>query len=556
MRIVLKRIAELVTAAGHRRPAAGRRQAEAGIVRDAFLVVEGGRVRAFGPMAHYQPELDRDAEVVDARGLTVTPGFVDAHTHACFAGWRAEEFARRLQGVPYEEILAAGGGILETVRRTRAVSREYLAARTRAFLDAFLEAGTTTVEVKSGYGLDPAHERKQLEAIAAAAEGHVVTVIPTFLGAHAVPPEYRGRRGAYVALVCDAMLPEVAGAGLARFCDVFCDQGAFTVDEARRILRRAAELGLGLKLHADELQPVGAAGLAAELGAASADHLLRASDADLLRMAQAGVIAVLLPGTAFCLRKPFARARDMIDRIGLPVALGSDFNPGSCPIYDMRLILALACLGMGLTPAEALVAATVNAAHALGVADRLGSLEPGKQADFLVWDCPSHVHLVYRIGAPLLRHVYVAGRRVAGRPDARGVARGVLAVPAALVRFCELWNEGRYFEGHEVLEEAWRASGSPFYHGLILLAAGRVKVQRGNPAGALRNFRKAMAYLEPLPSPYLGLDLEALRAHARECMRLLERAGDGARAWRLPTLRLLPEGSRVRGDEPELRAPA
>lgn len=411
---VFRDIAELVTVSGHQGPAAGPRQAEIGLIRDAYLAVGAdGRVLEAGPMADL-PRFDGPVETIDCSGCTVTPGFVDPHTHAVFGGWRADEFVLRLGGARYEEILAAGGGILDTMRTTRAASEDELYARSRRFLDEMLAAGTTTVEIKSGYGLDVETELRRLRVARRLDAGHPVDVVATFLGAHAVPPEFAGRAGDYVEFVIAQVLPRVAQEGLARFCDVFCERGVFDVDQSRRLLQEARRHGLLPRLHADEIEPLGGAALAAEVGAVSADHLLQAGDAGLEAMARAGVIAVLLPGTAFCLRKPYARAREMIDRFHLPVALASDFNPGSCPIQDMRLVMSLACLHMGMSPAEALLAATWNAACVLGVADRCGSLERGKDADLVVWDAPSHTHLVYRIGTPLARRVYKRGRHVAG----------------------------------------------------------------------------------------------------------------------------------------------
>jgi len=356
----------------------------------------------------------------------VMPGFVDAHTHAVFAGERAGEFEQRLAGASYLEIMAAGGGIMSTVRATRAASLEQLIAESRPRLDAMLAHGTTTAEVKTGYGLNTADELKMLSAIRRLNEEHPLDLIPTFLGAHAVPSEYAGRADEYVDLIIQEMLPAVSDQGSAVgspqsaicnlqsaiFCDVFCEEGAFTLAQSRRILEAAKRLGLGLKIHADEFTALGGAALAAELGATSADHLAATPEEDLRRLAAAGTIAVLLPGTTFGLGQThYADARRMVER-GVPVALGSDLNPGTCWCESMPFIIALACRYLRLTPAEAIVAATLNAAYASGVGDRVGSLEVGKQADIIILALPDYRHLAYRFGSNPVQTVIKAGRVV------------------------------------------------------------------------------------------------------------------------------------------------
>jgi len=368
-------------------------------------------------------ELEPGAAVVDAAGGTVLPGLVDPHTHALFAGWRADEFRLRLRGVAYLEILEAGGGILSTVRATRAAPADELARLLEERLRAMLLCGVTTAEVKSGYGLSWPDEHKLLAVIARVAQTQPIEIVPTFLGAHAVPPEYRGNADGYVEHIVRVMLPEVARQGLARFVDVFCDQGVFSLEQTRRILATARELGLGVRLHADELAPLGGAELAAELGAASADHLLRSRPEGWKRMAEAGVVAVLLPGTALFLGKPYAPARDMI-QAGVPVALATDFNPGTCPIASLPLVMGLACVGMGLEPEEVVVAVTANAAWALGRGEDLGSLEEGKQADLVVFGVPGYEHIPYRMGGAPVTWVIKKGKVVVREGQVLALQRG------------------------------------------------------------------------------------------------------------------------------------
>ena len=365
-------------------------------------------------------ELDQAVELrpggitIDASGRTVLPGFVDAHTHLPFAGWREREFDERLRGATYSEIAARGGGILSTVERTRAMPLDELTAHVLRRLDGMLALGTTTVEAKSGYGLSLPDELKQLTALREAAARHTVQVVPTFLGAHTIPAELRARREEYVTLLIERMLPEVAASGLARFADAFVDQHAFRIDEARRVLTAAREHGLGIRLHADQLADDGAAMLAAELGATSADHLEFASPAGIEALARAGTCGVLLPAATFFLmmdRKPPGRA--LIDA-GVPVVVATDFNPGSCPTESMGAALWFACLTARLTVDEAITASTLNAAQALGLAARVGSLEPGKRADLVVHDVPNRYHLVYRFGVPRVAHVVAGGRLVQG----------------------------------------------------------------------------------------------------------------------------------------------
>jgi imidazolonepropionase len=405
--------AELITAPPGSKPLVGLDLDRPLLIQDAAVAVVGERVAAIGTTADVleaYPEREA-ARVLDARGRLVAPGFVDAHTHLPFAGTREMEFDARARGESYEAIAARGGGIRASVRQLRAIDEDALAERVARRLDTLLHQGITTVEAKSGYGLSTESELKQLRAVKLAGERSPVEIVPTFLGAHEIPDEYRDHRAAYVELLTREMIPEVATMGLARFCDVFCDRGVYTVEESRSILVAGKGHGLLPKLHADELADVGAAALAAEVGAISADHLLHASDAGLDAMAQAGVIAVLLPGTAFTLGLPYARARAMVER-GLAVALATDFNPGSTMSSSMSLALTLAVTQMKLSPAEAWMAATANAASAIGEGARLGRIQPGFQADFCLFDASDYRHIPYHYGHEHLHAVVKRGRVV------------------------------------------------------------------------------------------------------------------------------------------------
>ncbi len=408
-------IAELATPQGSRARVAGD-LGRLAVVHDAAVACRDGSIVFVGPEAEYRARvklLDAGREL-DAAAGTVLPGFVDAHTHLPFAGWRETEFDERLRGATYQEIAARGGGILSTVEAVRASDAESLRRRVRSRLDAMLALGTTTVEAKSGYGLTLTDELKQLEALRDASREHPVDVVPTFLGAHTVPREHRGSRERYVREVIERMLPEVVERGLAEYADVFVDAHAFTLDEGRRVLLAARERGLGVRVHADQLADDGAAALAAELGAASADHLEYASAAGIEALARAGTCGVLLPAATFflmCERRP--PGRQLVDA-GVPVVVATDFNPGSCPTESMGAALWFACLTAGLTVDEAIAAATLNAAHSLGRADRTGSIEVGKRADLVVHDVPNRYHLVYRFGVPRIRAVVAGGRVVAG----------------------------------------------------------------------------------------------------------------------------------------------
>jgi imidazolonepropionase len=377
---------------------------------DAAVAAVDGSVAAVGPTDEvtraYPPE--NATVAVDAAGRSVVPGFVDSHTHALFAGDRADEFEAKLRGRSYQEILAEGGGILRTVRATREADAPTLLGNLLGHLDTMLAHGTTTVEVKSGYGLDAETELRMLDVVAAADARHPVDVVPTFMGAHAVP------EGAdpddYVERVVDEQLPAVAEQGVAEFCDVFCEEGVFSVAQSRRVLEAGRERGLTPKVHAEEFTRLGGAELAAEVGAASADHLLHATDADAAALADAGVTPVLLPGTAFSLGESYADLRGLVDA-GAPVAVATDFNP-NCYSQSMPFAVALACVGMGATPAEALVAATRNGALALDRPGGLGTLREGAPADLLVLDAPSHVHVPYNFAVNVVDTVLKAGEVV------------------------------------------------------------------------------------------------------------------------------------------------
>jgi imidazolonepropionase len=381
----------------------------------AGLAIDGERIVAVGPdaelAARFQPR-----SRVDARGGLCLPGFVDAHTHPVFVGTRADEFELRTRGASYAEIAAAGGGIQASVRGVRASSKEELLALLCMRLDRFLELGTTTVEAKSGYGLSLEDERKSLEVIAAANRRHPVDLVPTFLGAHAVPAEHRGRRGDYVRLVIEEMLPRVAADGLAEYCDVFTEAGAFDLAETRAIATAARDLGLGVRLHVDQLSPLGGAELAAELGAASADHLEFVSDAGIAALAAAGVAPVLCPLVPLYLRvEQEAPARRMI-AAGLGVVLATDFNPGSCPLQSMPEVLTWAALRYRMSAAEVLTAATLNAAASLGRAADRGTLEVGKRADVVIADVADERQLVAELGRNPVQCVIKSGRVAWQRP--------------------------------------------------------------------------------------------------------------------------------------------
>jgi imidazolonepropionase len=411
--LIIKNASALVTCSGFMAKK-GREMSELGIIADGAVVIEQGRISRVGTTTNIMADLKASSkdlsqfETIDASGKAVLPGFVDSHTHLVFGGYRAEEYAWRLMGDSYMDILQRGGGILSTVRATRSASREELTEAGLKRLDSMLSFGVTTVEGKSGYGLDRETEIKQLEVMADLNQLHPLDVVPTFMGAHAVLPEYKGREDDYIDFLLKEVVPEVASRRLAEFCDIFCEKNVFSVEQSRRLLTNAVESGLKSKLHADEIVQLGGAELAAEIGAVSADHLLHASDEGLRAMAQAGVVATLLPATAFSLREPYARGRQMIDAGGA-VALATDFNPGSCFSESIPLVAALAALFMNLTPEEIVTALTINGAAALGRAQTIGSLDPGKQGDVVILEHPSYRFIPYHLGVSTVDKVIKRG---------------------------------------------------------------------------------------------------------------------------------------------------
>lgn len=398
-------------------PRRGPHQAEAAIISNGAVAVSGEHILAVGTsdeiISRYRGE---ETELIDATGKTVTPGLVDAHTHLVWSGYRDEEYEMRLRGATYLEIMAAGGGIMSTVRSTRNAPQDELQERTRERLQRMLAHGTTTVEIKSGYGLSVEDELKCLWAVRdlnidLQKSGAGPRIATTFLGAHAIPEEYTSDPEGYVTLVIEEMLPTVAAEGLAEWCDVFCDVGAFNADQTRRILQAARVLGMGTRLHANEFERVGAVQVAAEMRCSSADHLLVMEPEDIEALRDAGTVAVLLPGTPLGLGLGrYAPARALIEA-GVPVALATDCNPGTCPSENLTLMIALACSQMKMTPAEAIVAATINSAYALDRGHVGGSLTPGKLADIVIWDAPNHRHLAYHFGVNLAEQVFVGGMR-------------------------------------------------------------------------------------------------------------------------------------------------
>ncbi len=368
-----------------------------GVIEHADVFIEDGMFRWIGPTGAFQGSLNEDADTIDASDRVALPGFVDCHTHLLFAGSRENEFAMRLEGKSYQEIADAGGGILSTVKATRASSKKELKKSASKHLDAMMRQGTTTVEIKSGYGLEADAEVKMLEAINELGSEHFMTIVPTFLGAHAIPPEFKGNADGYVTLLCDRILPHVGKRKLAKFCDVFCETGYFTVEQSRKILAKAQSVGMKAKLHADQLSQIGASALGAELKAVSVDHLEQIGAEGVSALRQAGCVAVVLPGVSFFLNYGYPPARQIIDA-GVPLAIATNFNPGSCMSFSMPLMMTIACTHMGLTPEEAVTATTLNAAAALKLSDIVGSVEVGKQADLVLYDVPEYRTIPYFFG--------------------------------------------------------------------------------------------------------------------------------------------------------------
>ena len=403
--------AQLVTLAGAKRPRVDAEMSDLAIIRDGGMRISDGKIDSVGTSDEIKKNA-ADAEIVDAGGQVILPGFVDAHAHPVFAGDRLDDFERRTRGETYEQIAAAGGGIWSTVEKTRAASEIDLFEQAKKHASWFLKCGTTTVEAKSGYGLTVNDELKILRVIRRLNDETPLEFVPTFLGAHAIPREDRQSPQRYVDLVINEMLPRVAKEELAEFCDVFCEQGYFDIDQSREILTAAKKFGLKLRIHADQLSNSGGAKLAGELKATTADHLEKTEDQGIAAMKSGGVQPVLLPGSVYALGSTcYPRAREMIEA-GLAVVIATDFNPGSSPSPSMLMMLSLACRQMKMSPAEAISASTINAAHSLGRGDKIGSLEPGKFANFSIFDCKDYRELAYWFGFSQADSIYVRGERV------------------------------------------------------------------------------------------------------------------------------------------------
>ncbi len=402
---------EIVTVNSGGKAKYGKEMSDAGIIKNAGIAIKDGRIIEIADSKLIEDKYSWET-MIDASGKIITPGFVDSHTHPVFVHTREDEFAMRLEGKSYVDIALAGGGIRSSIASVRAASEQELVELSIPRIERMIAQGTTTLEAKSGYGLTTESELKQLRAIQWLSQLMPIDIIPTFMGAHEFPAEYKDDHEAYIKILTEEMIPAVAEQGIAEFCDIFTEAHVYSIEESRRVLKAAKEAGMQLKMHADEIESIGGAELAAEMGCISADHLGAASDEGIRAMKEAGVIPVLLPATLFSLRsKTYARGRKMIEE-GLPVAIATDYNPGSCNCDSMPLTMSIACLQMGLSPVESLCAATINAACALGVEDYVGSLEVGKMADLIIWDIPSINFIPYHLGSSHIVRVMKRGNTI------------------------------------------------------------------------------------------------------------------------------------------------
>ncbi len=414
--MIIKNASQLVTCSSFKAKQ-GKAMSDLRVIDDGAVIIEHGVITAVGKTGEVLETFDETGfNTINATGKAVLPGFIDSHTHFVFGGYRVEEFSWRLSGKDYMEIMKRSGGIAATVNATREASREELIESGKKHLDSMLSFGVTTVEGKSGYGLDEETEIKQLEAMEELDRLHPVDIVRTFLGAHAVPKDFQGREDKFIYYMTDDVMPQVANRNLAEFCDVFCEKGVFSVEQSRRLLMKAKELGFKLKIHADEIFPLGGTELAAELSAVSADHLLHASDKGITELAKEGIVATLLPGTAFSLKESYARGRYIIDQ-GCAVALATDFNPGSCFTESIPLIFVLATLYMGITTEEAVTALTINGAASVDRADRIGSIDVGKAGDVIILEFPSYKYIPYHIGVSCVEKVIKNGNLVFDKAD-------------------------------------------------------------------------------------------------------------------------------------------
>lgn len=409
--LIIKNIGKLVTCKSLGCPKTGAEMNNIDVLEDAYIAISDGKIAEIGTKNNYEKLIDPNTKIDDVNGLLVTPGLIDSHTHLVHGGSRENEFSKKISGVPYIEILKQGGGILSTVKSTKEATDKELYDKAKKSLDRMLEFGVTTAEAKSGYGLELDTEIKQLKVAKELDKNHPVDLVHTFLGAHAIPQKYKENHKEFINIIVNNMMPEVKELGLAEFCDVFCEEGVFTIEESEYILTKAKEMGYKLKIHADEIVSLGGAELSARLKCISSDHLMAASEEGIKEMAKNKVIANVLPATSFNLNKDYANVRKMIE-LGVPVSLSSDYNPGSCPSENLQFVMQLGCLGLKMTPNEVLNAVTINAAYAIDRQDEIGSLEVGKKADLVVFDAPNIEYLMYHFGINHVNRVYKKGNLV------------------------------------------------------------------------------------------------------------------------------------------------